>query len=165
MLNLKSCRLWLYLLTTSVIHWKQFFCANRLHFKIKLKLLKLTNTWINTIFKILSKNSCFWVKNMGQESFRPTLKVELLLTVGPQNILSQRSGLARVCGPFLSWRHCGGAVQSPARGGYSCSSNFQHPQPSNCHCWDRESSQIAMVTYPLMLRGSATAKHWPTDTW
>lgn len=82
------------------------------------------------------------------------------------NILSQRSGLARVCGQFLSWRHSGGAVQSPARGGgYSCSSHFQHPQPSNCHCWDWESSQITMVTYPLMLRGSATAKHWPTDTW
>lgn len=51
------------------------------------------------------------------------------------------------------------------RWGYSGSSHFQHPQPSNCHCWDPESSQIAMVTYPLMLWGSATAKHWPTDTW
>lgn len=41
---------------------------------------------------------------------------------------------------------------------------YQH-QPSNCHCWDWEPSQIAMVTYPLGLIVSTTARHWPTETW
>lgn len=115
------------------------------------------------IFKIFSKNSCFWVKNTGQESFRPKLKlkVELLLTA------SCHSGLDWQGSVVHFWADGTTAVQfnPQPEGGYSCSSHFQHPQSSNCHCWDQESSQIAMVTYPLMLRGSATAKHWPTDTW
>lgn len=118
-----------------------------------------TNTWINTILKILSKNN-FLSKEYGSRTLQTKAP-----SGGPHNILTQRSGLTRIC-PFLSWRHYCGAVQYPARGGgYSCSSHFQHHQLSNFHCWDQESSQIAMVTYPLMLWGSATAKHWPTDTW
>lgn len=136
---------------------KIVFLCKSFTFQEPIKMIK-TYKYLNK----LSKNSCFWVKNMGQGSFRPKLKrkVELLLTTScPSGLdwlgsvtVSELRALRR-CSSILSQR---GAKAVP---------HFQHPQPPNCHCWDPESSQIAMVTYPLMLRGSATAKHWPTDTW
>lgn len=140
--------------------------------KSKLKLLKLTNTWINTIFfKYSLKIVCFWEKNTGWESFRPRLKlkVELKLSSSLQALTIFCYGLDQQGSVDHFWADGTVAVQfnaQPEGALYtSCSSCYQPLQPSNCHCWDLESSQIAMATYPLMLRGSATAKHWPTDTW
>lgn len=109
---------------------------------------------------------------MGRESFRPRLKlkVELKLWSSLQALTAFcYSGLDQQGSDVHFWSDGTAAVQfNPQPEGTlysSCSSHCQHLQPSNCHCWDRESSQIAIATYPLMLSGSATAKHWPTDTW
>lgn len=150
----------------------EFLCANRLHFKEQIKIIKTYKYSKKHNFLNIQKIVGFWVKNMGRESFRPRLKLKVEL-----KLWSSLKALTTFCYSGLDqqgydvhfWSAGTAAVQfNPQPEGVlysSCSSHCQHLQPSNCHCWDRESSQIAIATYPLMLSGSATAKHWPTDTW
>lgn len=151
----------------------EFLCANCLHFKEQIKIIK-TYKYLNkhNFLKYSLKIVCFWEKYTGWESFRPRLKlkVELKLSSSLQALtIFCYSGLDQQGSVDHFWADGTVAVQfnaQPEGALYtSCSSRYQPLQPSNCHCWDLESSQIAMATYPLMLRGSATAKHWPTDTW